>query len=381
VSRRILHIIDSLNPTGIATQMLLLARGLVSRGFDVHIAVLNASPKTGWPSGTQDLPIINIGRRWAIDPLADLRLVRHVAELQPDIVHTWNTVPGMLGPIAAGLIRHLRGGRSRAPGAPSASPRLVAGFYSSANYQPAWDAHWARQFTRRAERIVTNSTAVRDWFCARHPTTEELTVIPPGVPPVALSDVSREQLLRELKLPQDARLIGVIGRLVPEKRVQDLIWAADLLRVLHENLRMLIIGDGPLRTPLERYARMASDLDHIHFLGERQDVWRIMPHLDVLWNGSDNCSVSIAMIDAMAAGVPIVASDVPVNREVVIHGETGFLIPVGRRSGRADRARYTDRIFTDSTLADRLRTAAIENAMSKFSLEALVHRHQPLYGT
>ena len=178
---------------------------------------------------------------------------------------------------------------------------------------------------------------------------EKLTVIPPGVPPAPASDVSRDELLRELQLPPNARLIGVIGRLVPEKRVQDLIWAADLLRVLHDNLRLLIIGDGPLRPQLEQYARLASDLDHIRFLGERDDVWRIMPHLDVLWNGSENRGMSIAILEAMAAGVPVIASDTPMNREFVVEGETGYLIPLGQRSGRADRARHTDRIFTDAT--------------------------------
>ena len=199
------------------------------------------------------------------------------------------------------------------------------------------------------------------------------------MPSAPNSDVSRGQLLLELQLPPNARLIGVIGRLVPEKRVQDLIWAADLLRVLHDNLRMLIIGDGPLRSQLEQYARMASDLDHIRFLGERDDVWRIMPHLDVLWNGSDNRSVSMAILEAMAAGVPVVASDVPVNRELVIHGETGYLIPIGRRSGRADRARHTDRIFSDTTNSAKLGAAAIQKAKSRFSLDAMVQRHVQLY--
>ena len=180
---------------------------------------------------------------------------------------------------------------------------------------------------------------------------EKFAVIPPGVPPAPASDVSREELLRELQLPADARLIGVVGRLVPEKRVKDLIWAADLLRVLHDNLRLLVIGDGPQRPQLEQYARMASDLDHIRFLGERSDVWRIMPHLDVLWNASENRSQSISILEAMAAGVPVIASDTPMNRELVVEGETGYLIPLGSRAGRAARARHTDRIFTDPELA------------------------------
>jgi glycosyltransferase involved in cell wall biosynthesis len=384
---RILHIIDSLGHTGIANQMLLLARGLASHRYDVHVAVLNASPKN-WATGSQDFPIINIGRRWAIDPLADLRLAQHVRNLQPDIVHTWNTVPGMFGPLAAQFARRRLGRWGRAAtrlssprsSEPQGLPRLFAGFYCIDHLQSNWDAWWMRQFTSHAERIITNSNTVRDWCIKQKLPAAKLAVIPPGVPLIPQSDVSRSQLLQELRLPPDARLIGVVGRLIPEKRVQDLIWAADLLRVLHDNLRMLIIGDGPVRSQLEQYARMASDLDHIRFLGERDDVRRIMPHLDVLWNGSDNRSISIAMLEAMSAGVPIVASDVPVNRELVNHGETGYLIPVGRRSGRADRARYTDRIFSDTTQSARPGAASRHQATSMFNLDRLVQRHLELYG-
>jgi glycosyltransferase involved in cell wall biosynthesis len=204
-------------------------------------------------------------------------------------------------------------------------------------------------------------------------------VIPPGVPPARQSDVSRDELLSELRLPPDARLIGVVGRLVPEKRVKDLIWAADLLRVLHDNLRLVIIGDGPLRPQLEQYARMASDLDHIQFLRERADVWRIMPHLDVLWNASENRAPSIAILEAMAAGVPVIASDTPINREVIVHGETGYLIPLLQRSGRADRARHTDRVFTDRHLASVIANAARQRILEEFRPENVVERHGELY--
>ena len=122
--------------------------------------------------------------------------------------------------------------------------------------------------------------------------------------------------------------------------MKDLIWAADLLRVLHDNLRLLVIGDGPERSMLERFASLASDLDHIRFLGHRDDVWRIMPHLDVLWNGSGYEGQSNAVMEAMAAGVPVVASDIPANRELVVHGETGFLVPIaGRAAARGRRIR------------------------------------------
>jgi glycosyltransferase involved in cell wall biosynthesis len=404
--RRILHIIDSLGYSGAATQLSVLAEGLVNRGFDVHIAALSKSAqiplpcreacgelasaelsvedgRAGLGEGSDGpvaarIPVTFISRRWRVDPLADLQLMRHVNRVQPDIVHTWNSVPGMLGPISINWARQ-RLRRRPSVGETSDGVRLVAGQYRIQRWPGTWESSIERRFARQAVRYLSNSTSVRDWCVARGLRDQRFTVIPPGVPAARPSDLPRDELLRELQLPADARLIGVVGRLVPDSRVQDLIWAADLLRVLHDNLRVLIVGDGPLRSQLEQYARMASDLDHIRFLGERRDLWRIMPHLDVLWNGSENRAVSGSILEAMAAGVPVIASDVPVNRELVVPGETGYLIPIGRRSGRADRARHTDSIFKDTSLAGRLGAAAKQLVSGRFHAEQMVSSHAELY--
>jgi glycosyltransferase involved in cell wall biosynthesis len=193
------------------------------------------------------------------------------------------------------------------------------------------------------------------------------------------SDRSRGELVKELCLPPDAKLIGVVGRLVPEKRVKDLIWAADLLRVLHDNLRLLIIGDGPLRAQLLQYARMASDLEHVQFLGERDDVWRILPHLDVLWDANEGRSQSIAILEAMAAGVPVIASDTPMNRAFITEGETGSLISLTERSGHADRARNSDRILTNQMEAMRLGDNARRHVEEQFGLQGLVQQYIDTY--
>lgn len=369
---RILHIVDSLAHTGVTNQLLLLTSALARAGFDVHIAELNAAqpgrcagraaPARSMTGAVPPVSVIDLGRRFEIDPLADARLLRHVARLQPDIVHTWDAVPGLL----ASLARRQR-------------PRLIAGYYHLERWRPAWHVWSERCLVNQVTQFVSNVPTAREWFAQRRLPVERLAIIPPAAVAARRSDLSRDALLDELQLPGNARLIGVIGRLALEKRVRDLIWAADLLRVLHDNLRMLIIGDGPLRTQLEQYAGMASDLDHIRFLGSRDDISRILPHLDVLWDGSEGSRMSIAVLEAMVAGVPVVASDVATNRVFVVHGETGFLVPLGSRSGRADRARYTHQIFSDAGLAGRLADASRLRAGSHFRVEHFVQEYQRVY--
>jgi glycosyltransferase involved in cell wall biosynthesis len=293
--------------------------------------------------------------------VAFARLARHVARLKPDLVHTWIFTAGSYGRVAA-----------RAAGV----KHIVAGEYCVDRWKSTWQWIVDRRLARSTDRYVVNSPAVGK-YCTDHGLpAEKFTVISNGVEPARASDVSRGEMLRELACPADARLIGVVGGLYPRKRVKDLIWAADLLRVLHDNLRLLVIGNGPERSMLERFACLTSDLDHIRFLGQREDVWRIMPHLDALWNGSSYEGQPNAVMEAMAAGVTVVASDIPGNRGLVVPGETGFLVPI---AGRAARARATDQIFNDPALAAQLGAAAKRRMLEQFSVEEYVRRHVELY--
>src|SRR4051812_17300224 len=99
--RRILHIIDSLGYNGAASQLLVLAKALSNQKCDVHVCALDRFALRAKEFSELGIPTTILPRRWALDPFADWQLVRYVRRLQPDIVHTWNTVPGMLGPIAA----------------------------------------------------------------------------------------------------------------------------------------------------------------------------------------------------------------------------------------------------------------------------------------
>jgi glycosyltransferase involved in cell wall biosynthesis len=104
-----------------------------------------------------------------------------------------------------------------------------------------------------------------------------------------------------------------------------------------------------------------------------------MPHLDCLWNASESTGPSVAILEAMAAGVPVVASDTPSNRELIVDGETGYLIPLGSRAGRAARARITDRIFGDQSLTARLSSTSMHRAGSVFSDGPMVQHNIAVY--
>jgi glycosyltransferase involved in cell wall biosynthesis len=101
-----------------------------------------------------------------------------------------------------------------------------------------------------------------------------------------------------------------------------------------------------------------------------------MPHFDALWLASGYEGLPNVIMEAMAAAVPVVATDIPGNRDLVIHGETGFLVPVG---DRAEIARKTQRLLDDVDLALRLGAAGKARVLSQFGLEAMVDQYASLY--
>jgi glycosyltransferase involved in cell wall biosynthesis len=341
--------------------MALLVRGLPREEFDVHVCALTrGGPLEAELTQAGIRPVV-IGKQWRVDPWAFWQLRRHVARLRPDVVQTWLFAANAYGR-AAGLacgVKHL-----------VASERCVD------LWKGDLELMIDRALARRTEKIVTNSGGVRDYYVERGLPAERFAVIPNGVGPVAPSRLSRPLLLEQLGLPQGVRLVGLIGRLWMQKRIKDAIWAADLLKVIRDDVHLLVIGEGPERQRLLRFRDNCQIRDKVHFLGHREDVLDLLPHLDVLWSTSAFEGQSNAILEAMAAGVPVVATDIPGTRDLVVPGETGYLVAVGDRAGVT---RHTNRLLDDAALAARLGAAGRQRAQSEFSVATMVERYVELY--
>jgi len=361
VKRRILQIIPTLDRAGAEKQLVLLAGRLPRDEFDVHVCALTRGGPLAAELDAAGVPTTVIDKRWKLDPRAYWRLARHVRRVRPDLIHTWIFAADAYG---------------RAAGLACGVPHLVCGLRCVDPWKSGWQLAVDRWLARRTSRIVANSPGVRDFYVAKGLPAERIEVIPNGVEPLPPSPVSRHELLAELGLPADARLVGLVGRLWPQKRVKDTIWAADLLKVIRKDVHLLILGDGPLRNRLWRYRDQVEIRDLVHFLGERDDVARLVPHFDVLWSTSAYEGQSNAIMEALSAGVPVVATDVPGTRDLVVDGQTGYLFPVGNR---AMLAKHTNRILDDADLARRLGDAARRRMAEEFTVDKMVGAYAALY--
>lgn len=362
---RILHIIPTLDRSGAEKQLVLLAAGLPRDEFDVHVCALTRGGPLADDLARSGIPLHMIDKRWKFDPFAWRRVLRLVRELRPDVVQTWLFAANSYGRLAA-----LKAG----------VPHIIGGERSVDPWKRPHEFFLDRWFARRIDRIVVNSSGVRDFYVAHRLPAHKFVVIPNGVcmeaPSHEAKIEARTNLLAELRLPAESRLIGAIGRLWPQKRVDDLIWAAELLKAIRPDAHLLIVGDGPRRAAHERFCYKLGVGDRVHFLGRRDDVPTLLHSLDLLWLASEYEGMPNVVMEAMAAGLPVVASDISGNRDLIVTGETGYLVRTG---DRAAYAKYADRILSDAALAERLGAAGRERMQKNFSIEQMIDRYVRLY--
>ncbi|MBN2476659.1 MAG: glycosyltransferase [Pirellulales bacterium] len=361
MKKRILQIVPTLDWAGTEKQMSLLVRRLPRDQFDVCVCALSQGGPLAAELASAGVEVATFGRRWPLDPRAVWQLQRHVARWRPDLIHCWLSAANAYGLAVARACR---------------VKCLVAALR---NIEPpkGWiELATDRYVGRRCSRLVVNSGAVREYYVRRGLPAGKIRVIPNGVGSNGQSDTTRRQLLAELGLPAPSRLVGVVGRLSRQKRIKDAIWAADLLKVIRDDVHLLIIGDGPHRQRLQTFRKQVVIRDKVHFLGDRGDVSQWMPHFDVLWSTGGAEGQSNAVMEAMAASVPVVATDVPGARELVVPEQTGYLVALGDRAGIA---RHTNRLLEDGELAERLGRAGRERVEREFHSRKMVEQYVSLY--
>jgi glycosyltransferase involved in cell wall biosynthesis len=184
---------------------------------------------------------------------------------------------------------------------------------------------------------------------------------------------------QELGLGPGDFVIGTVGRLSADKGGQDdLLWATSELRKSHPEARLLIIGDGPLRPDLEKYATELGMLDAgaAIFTGTRNDVDRLLGAMDVFVLPSHKEALPIAVLEAMSMCLPVVATSVGGVPEVVQDGSTGLLVEPGDRPGMREAL---SRLASDRALAHRLGASGQARVRAHFTVDKMVQHVEELY--
>jgi glycosyltransferase involved in cell wall biosynthesis len=307
-----------------------------------------------------------------IDPLVNLKAIVDLRKIMVkgkfDVVHTHSSVAGVVGRIAAFLAR---------------VPVII-------HHVHGWGLHekmstfskilylnlerLCASFTDRL--IVVSKTDIQKGLEYRIGNESKFALIFNGIDLERFEDpVDGPQIRADLGLNPDSDLVGMIGRLDQQKNPLDFIKAAAIVSDRFENVEFIFIGDGPLRNDCERLIKELNLGEKFFLLGYRNDVTRILPLLKItalssLWEG-----LPIVFLEALCAGKPIVANDVDGAKEVVIDGETGFLVTPGNPSEMAER--ILDLLNNDSLCNDMAGIA--KHRSEYFSVDRMVSEIEKLY--
>jgi glycosyltransferase involved in cell wall biosynthesis len=312
-----------------------------------------------------------------VSPGADLHALLSVRALLHEtgagVLHTHMAKAGTVGRLAAlsSLDRRAR-------------PRLVhtyhghvlEGYFGRPQQRAFLEIE--RLLARKTDLLIAVSPEVRDELLdlgVGKP--EQYRVVPLGFDLGRLLEVrSRDRPAGKLRgvlgLSRDVPLIGVLGRLVPIKDLSTLFHA--MLEV--PGAHLAVLGDGELRPSLETLARTLHIADRVHFTGWWLDVAAALADLDVVALSSRNEGTPVALIEALAAGRPVVATDVGGVRHVVQDGETGWLCPAG---DAVALGQLLARALNDPATADRMAKEGRRRVVGRFGADRMVADHLALY--
>ena len=322
---RLLHIVGDSSFGGAAKIILRLAQTMRAEGW--HVDVLTTNSVFHDAAAQHDVGVVSLDViRREIRPWWDLRgLVRLYRFLRREgylVVHTHTSKAGFVGRLAAWLagvpvILHTAHGFAFH----ERSPRAKRAFYCTLE----------RFASRWCDRIVSVSEFHRRWaLMLRICGTKKISAIPNGIacqsPHLPASTVVWRRTLAAL--PSDL-IVLTTGRLAPEKGLEYLIEAASLLRHSRPAFRFVLAGDGPLRAQLEELAESLGVTRHVEFLGYRDDISDLLAACDLVVLPSLREGLSIALLEAMAAGKPIVTTQIGSNSAVASQADMALLVPPG----------------------------------------------------
>jgi len=205
---------------------------------------------------------------------------------------------------------------------------------------------------------------------------DKVMIIHNGIDTERLLNIDGNVIRSEFNISSDVPVIGTIGRLTFQKGQKYLIEAVSKIKEKFPSIMLLIVGDGPIKDELQNYSKTLGLNKHVIFTGSRRDIPPLLAAMDIfvlpsLWEGLPN-----ALLEAMASGKTIIATDIPPIREIINNEKIGILVPA--RDSKA-MASSIELLLNDKTSAETFCKSAQERAFSDFNITTTVDKYTNLY--
>jgi glycosyltransferase involved in cell wall biosynthesis len=379
---KVLRVIARLNVGGPALHVAYLTAGLAERGYDTTLVagtIARGEESMAFVADAHNVHIETLSElHREISPIRDLRAILRLARLirreRPAILHTHTAKAGAVGRIAA-----LLAGDARPPIVVHTFHGHVLRGYFGRTMTFGFRT-LERWLARTTTSLVAVSPEVRDDLVAlRVAPASKFTVVRLGIDlahRIASDGAQRRETRRQMGLRDDAFVVGWVGRMTAVKNTDSLVRALQALVDLGVDARLLLVGDGPDRDHLERYAHELGVMKRCLFLGYQEDVARFYDAIDALVLPSVNEGTPVSVIEALAAERPAVATRVGGTPDIIRDGIDGFLVDPADPGELAERLAELAR---DATRRAAMGAAGRARVLERYAVSRLIDDIDRLY--
>ena len=381
MSRKVICLVITRMVAGGAQKIVLeLIRKLPQDKFDVHLLAGQVTGHEGsfWDQAEELLPHENMHSIAAMvrspnpfkDYMAYKALIKCFKQIKPDIVHTHTSKAGVLGRLAAskaGVPRVVHSTHGLIYDDNANIPGIKKGLLLKTFL-------WADQRVGKVtdQLITLSEQETGDAIRLKLAKSDKIKSISNGIPLEALSNIDRTPD----HWKKESFTIGIAGRLASEKGHRLLLQCFHRIVAKHEQLVLKIAGAGPLEQELKQLTKDLNLEDKVEFCGFQKDMALFLKDLDLFVLSSHYEGFGLVLIEAMAAGLPVVATDVGGVREVVVDGKTGLIVPPGQEDELTMGIEY---FLSHRHLCYEFAMKGRNHVMSKFSLVKMVQDHIDVY--
>jgi len=364
-------VIDSLRYGGAERQVVELANNMDPDRFDVHVCTLLDNVPLGSKLRNSEHRLHTIVKKNKVDFTVVPRLARLLKSLNADIVHSYLFAPDIASRLAGRLAR----------------TELIIGSERSANYLVGKRQKIAYRLTRACVDVIIANSKTGAQFNSKmfgHPASD-YRVVYNGVDTERFRSRNKVSIRNELGISTESRIIGIIATLKEVKNHSMILHAFKRVLDSFPDTQLLLVGRqlyGNMMGTVEYHTRVENLIDELGirqrctFLGNRDDVELIYPACDITVLSSLHEGTPNVLLESMACGIPVVATNVCDNSYVVKDGDVGFLVEVGDIESMADRIQV---LLGNDTLRQEMGEKAQKWVQEEFSIQQLIRKTETVY--
>ena len=366
--RKILFLAGYLGLGGTERQLAYIVQNINRQRFEPYVMTLNPAAGDYWESVLvhEGVPILAVERG---NQLARIwKVIQLVRQYRFDLLHSFHFYGHGYAALA--------GWATRTP--TIGSIRFLPSAENLRKHIPV--ALWRMLGLRGVTLLLTNSTLGKELIAEQFPHFQHIRTIPNGTEWLDCDMRSglRQQMRSRLNLSAEHLVIGLVGRLNPNKNPQLFLKAVVEMHQRHQDVRGVIIGDGSIRHELQLQAEKLGLAEVVTFTGNIAEAASWLPGLDILCQTSRSEGMPNVLLEAGGCGIPVVATDVGGSHEIVVDNQTGLLFASEDLSALVT---HLNHLINHPEIRQQMGQAASDRIQHCFTIEAMVKQHEELYST